>query len=95
MQERFLANPLVTQIYLMDMYIKILQKKIADEIANDPDCTIIGIDDGWESGKSNLVGMIEKNSHQKMYVYPTKREVILSLRMMLGDTKTISLIVQF
>lgn len=95
MQERFLANPLVTQIYLMDMYIKILQKKIADEIANDPDCTIIGIDGGWESGKSNLVGMIEKNSHQKMYVYPTKREVILSLRMMLGDTKTISLIVQF
>lgn len=34
---------------------------IADELRNDTNCTIIGIDGGWGSGKSNLVGMIEKN----------------------------------
>ena len=38
---------------------KKLAKVIADEIRNDPDCTIIGIDGGWGSGKSNLVGMIK------------------------------------
>ena len=36
-----------------------LAKVIANEIANDKDCTIIGIDGGWGSGKSNLVGMVE------------------------------------
>lgn len=41
-----------------------LAEKIADEIANDRDCTIIGIDGGWGSGKSNLVGMIEKTLTQ-------------------------------
>lgn len=34
---------------------------IADELRNDTNCTIIGIDGDWGSGKSNLVGMIEKN----------------------------------
>ena len=37
-----------------------LAKEISDEIRNDDNCTIIGIDGGWGSGKSNLVGMIEK-----------------------------------
>lgn len=32
---------------------------IADELRNDSNCTIIGIDGGWGSGKSNLVGMVE------------------------------------
>lgn len=32
---------------------------IAEELQNDPNCTIIGIDGGWGSGKSNLVGMVE------------------------------------
>lgn len=40
---------------------KKLATAIADEIIQDPDCSIIGIDGGWGSGKSNLVGMIEKN----------------------------------
>ena len=35
-----------------------LAKIIADEISNDPNCSIIGIDGGWGSGKSNLVGII-------------------------------------
>lgn len=34
--------------------------EISDEIQNDDNCTIIGIDGGWGSGKSNLVGMIQK-----------------------------------
>ena len=34
--------------------------EISDEIRNDDNCTIIGIDGGWGSGKSNLVGMIQK-----------------------------------
>lgn len=38
---------------------KKLAKIIADEIQNDSNCTIIGIDGGWGSGKSNLVGMVE------------------------------------
>lgn len=37
-----------------------LAKEISDEIHNDDNCTIIGIDGGWGSGKSNLVGMIQK-----------------------------------
>ena len=37
-----------------------LAKVIADEIINDQNCSIIGIDGGWGSGKSNLVGMVEK-----------------------------------
>lgn len=37
-----------------------LANVIADEIKNDQKCTIIGIDGGWGSGKSNLVGMVEK-----------------------------------
>lgn len=37
-----------------------LAKEISDEIRNDDNCTIIGIDGGWGSGKSNLVGMIQK-----------------------------------
>lgn len=37
-----------------------LANTIAAEIDNDPCCTIIGIDGGWGSGKSNLVGMVEK-----------------------------------
>ncbi|MBR1889134.1 MAG: hypothetical protein IJ816_00675 [Alloprevotella sp.] len=38
---------------------KKLAKVIADEIQNDSNCTIIGIDGGWGAGKSNLVGMVE------------------------------------
>lgn len=34
--------------------------EISDEIRNDDNCTIIGIDGGWGSGKSNLVGMLQK-----------------------------------
>lgn len=34
--------------------------EISDEIRNDDNCTVIGIDGGWGSGKSNLVGMIQK-----------------------------------
>lgn len=37
-----------------------LAKEISDEIRKDDNCTIIGIDGGWGSGKSNLVGMIQK-----------------------------------
>lgn len=37
-----------------------LANVIANEIMDDPKCTIIGIDGGWGSGKSNLVGMVEK-----------------------------------
>ena len=39
---------------------KKLAKVIAEEILNDQNCSIIGIDGGWGSGKSNLVGMVEK-----------------------------------
>lgn len=35
-------------------------RNIAEEILNDQNCSIIGIDGGWGSGKSNLVGMVEK-----------------------------------
>ena len=38
-----------------------LAKEISDEIRNDDNCTIIGIDGGWGSGKSNLVGMIQQD----------------------------------
>lgn len=37
-----------------------LAKVISDEILHDDKCTIIGIDGGWGSGKSNLVGMVEE-----------------------------------
>ena len=37
-----------------------LAEVIANEIETDEKCTILGIDGGWGSGKSNLVGMIEK-----------------------------------
>lgn len=37
-----------------------LARVIADEIIKDENCTIIGIDGCWGSGKSNLVGMVEK-----------------------------------
>lgn len=40
---------------------KRLAEVVSKEIQDDPKCTIIGIDGGWGSGKSNLVGMIEKN----------------------------------
>lgn len=40
-----------------------LASVIADEIRNDQNCTIIGIDGGWGSGKSNLVGLIRKKLH--------------------------------
>lgn len=36
-----------------------LAKIIADSIANDEKCKIIGIEGGWGSGKSNVVGLIE------------------------------------
>lgn len=39
---------------------KKLAMVIAEEILNDQNCSIIGIDGGWGSGKSNLVGMVEK-----------------------------------
>lgn len=39
---------------------KKLAKVIADEILNDSNCSIVGIDGGWGAGKSNLVGMIKK-----------------------------------
>lgn len=34
---------------------------IAEELRNDSNCTMIGIDGGWGSGKSNLVGMIKND----------------------------------
>lgn len=37
-----------------------LANVIADQILTDSQCTIIGIDGGWGSGKSNLVGLVEK-----------------------------------
>ncbi len=37
-----------------------LAKAIAKEIQNNQDCYIIGLDGEWGSGKSNLVGIIEK-----------------------------------
>jgi hypothetical protein len=37
-----------------------LAKVIAEEILNDQNCSIIGIDGGWGSGKSNLVGLVKK-----------------------------------
>lgn len=37
-----------------------LAEAIAEEIRHDSNCTIIGIDGGWGSGKSNLVGLVEK-----------------------------------
>ena len=37
-----------------------MAKVIADEILKDENCSIIGIDGSWGSGKSNLVGMVEK-----------------------------------
>ena len=37
-----------------------LAKFIAAENLNDQNCSIIGIDSGWGSDKSNLVGMVEK-----------------------------------
>lgn len=40
---------------------KKLAEVVSREILDDPQCSIIGIDGGWGSGKSNLVGMIEKN----------------------------------
>lgn len=42
-----------------------LAKIIADEISNDPNCSIIGIDGGWGSGKSNLVGIIEQELQEQ------------------------------
>lgn len=39
---------------------KKLAKVIAEEILKDENCSIIGIDGSWGSGKSNLVGMVEK-----------------------------------
>lgn len=39
---------------------KRLAKVIADEIRYDKNCSIIGIDGGWGSGKSNLVGLVDK-----------------------------------
>lgn len=44
-----------------------LAKTIADEISNDPNCSIIGIDGGWGAGKSNLVGMIERDLREQNY----------------------------
>lgn len=41
-----------------------LAKAIADEITSDKACTIIGIDGGWGSGKSNLVGLIQNTINQ-------------------------------
>lgn len=37
-----------------------LAKVISEEILHDEKCTIIGVDGGWGSGKSNLVGMVEE-----------------------------------
>lgn len=37
-----------------------LAKVIAEGLACDSDCTIIGIDGGWGTGKSNLVSLVEK-----------------------------------
>ena len=63
-----------------------LAKEISDEIRNDDNCTIIGIDGGWGSGKSNLVGMIQKElsegSNGSKYHF-------FFLHMMLGDIKQI------
>ncbi len=43
---------------------------VADEIQHDDNCTIIGIEGSWGSGKSNLVGMI-----QEILSDPTKQEL--------------------
>ncbi len=52
---------------------KRLAEFIADDIKNDKNCTIIGIDGGWGSGKSNLVGLVKKElcieELEKDYVY--------------------------
>ena len=42
-----------------------MAKIIAEEITNDPNCSIIGIDGGWGSGKSNLVGIIERDLQEQ------------------------------
>lgn len=38
-----------------------LAKKIADQICEDEACSIVGIDGGWGSGKSNLIRLVAKN----------------------------------
>lgn len=58
--------------------------EISDEIRNDDNCSIIGIDGGWGSGKSNLVGMIQKELSMG-----TNGGKYHSLPMMLGDIKPI------
>lgn len=48
-----------------------LAKAIASEITSDEACTIIGIDGGWGSGKSNLVGLIQKTISKDKYYFFT------------------------
>lgn len=48
---------------------KALAVTIAHEIETDEKCTIIGIDGGWGSGKSNLVGLINKELAKKQDKY--------------------------
>ena len=61
-----------------------LAKTIADEIVSDENCTIIGIDGGWGSGKSNLVGMVEKYLTGET---PRQKINTISLLMMLGGIR--------
>lgn len=54
---KLLSNaPCNTDLFEGEAHQK-LAKAISDEILHDDKCTIIGIDGGWGSGKSNLVGM--------------------------------------
>ncbi|WP_308765602.1 P-loop NTPase fold protein [uncultured Bacteroides sp.] len=48
---------------------KTLAITIAHEIETDEKCTIIGIDGGWGSGKSNLVGLVNKELAKKKDKY--------------------------
>lgn len=42
-----------------------LAEVIADNIVNNDKCKVIGIEGGWGSGKSNVVGLIEKSLQSK------------------------------
>lgn len=64
---KLLSNaPCNTDLFEGEAHQK-LAKAISDEILHDDKCTIIGIDGGWGSGKSNLVGMIEKELSSNDY----------------------------
>lgn len=66
---KFISNkPLGTDLFEGKSQEKIA-KKISSLLLENDYCKVVGIDGGWGSGKSNLIGLLEKELKKKDFVF--------------------------